>query len=88
RSGDGQGESDHYTGVFAGNDQKAKDLRTAFLLAYPRQRIIDTIIRPINSSAQVVNSVFLLPGQKGYDQIVSKSGVKKFSAGTQAERSA
>ena len=88
RSGDGQGESDKYTGPFAGNSQKAKDLRTAFLLAYPRQRIIDTIIRPINSSAVLVNSSFLLPGQTGYDKVVANSGVKKFTSGTQAERTA
>jgi len=88
RSGDGQGESDHYTGPFLGNDQKAKDLRTAFLLAFPRQRIVDTIIRPINPSATVVNSVFLLPGQSGYDKIIANSGVKKFSVGTQADRTA
>ena len=88
RVGDGQGETDKYTGPFLGNSQKAKDLRTAFLLAYPRQRIIDTIVRPINSNAVVVNSVFLLPGQTGYNEVVKSSGVKKFSDGTQAERTA
>lgn len=82
-----------YTGVFAksnntAKDAKARDLRTAFLLAFPRQEIVDKLIKPINSKAVVVNSVFTLPGQTGYSSIVKSSGVSKFTAGTQASRTA
>ena len=82
-----------YTGVFAASNNaaknaKARDLRTAFLLAYPRQEIVDKLVKPINSKAVVVNSSFTLPGQTGYDTIVKSSGVSKFTAGTQATRTA
>jgi len=77
-----------YTGPFAGMTQRAKDLRTAFLLAYPRQEIVDTLVKPVNSNAVVVNSAFLLPGQAGYDASVKGSGVSKFTAGTQTTRAA
>jgi peptide/nickel transport system substrate-binding protein len=82
-----------YTGVFAASNNaaknaKARDLRTAFLLAYPRQEIVDKLIKPINAKAVVVNSSFTLPGQTGYDAIVKGSGVSKFTAGTQADRTA
>ena len=77
-----------YNGPFAGMTQRAKDLRTAFLLAYPRQEIVDTLVKPVNSTAVVVNSAFLLPGQAGYDADVKGSGVSKFTAGTQATRAA
>ena len=82
-----------YTGPFAAStnatkDRKARDLRTAFLLAYPRQQIVDNLVKPINPRAVVVNSSFLLPGQAGYSTIVAKSGVSKFTAGTQVSRTA
>ena len=82
-----------YTGPFATSNNaaknaKAKDLRTAFLLAYPRQEIVDKLVKPINSKAVVVNSSFTLPGQIGYDSIVKASGVSKFTAGTQDTRTA
>lgn len=82
-----------YTGPFAASNNaaknaKARDLRTAFLLAFPRQEIVDKLVKPINSRAVVVNSSFTLPGQTGYDTIVKNSGVSKFTAGTQASRTA
>ena len=85
-------ESD-YNGPFAASNNaakntKARDLRTAFLLAYPRAEIVSKLIKPINSNAVVVNSVFTLPGQTGYTSIVKSSGVSKFTAGTQADRTA
>ena len=77
-----------YTGVFAGMTAKAKAMRTAFLLAYPRQDIVDTLVQPVNENAVVINSSFLLPGQTGYTQVVAGSGVSKFTKGTQAQRTA
>ncbi|MEY4390930.1 MAG: hypothetical protein RLZZ400_673 [Actinomycetota bacterium] len=77
-----------YTGPFKGMTQRAKDMRTAFLLAYPRQDIVDTLVAPVNENAVVVNSAFLLPGQTGYDAVVKGSGVQKFIKGTQAQRTA
>ena len=93
RLGAGQDSEDDYTGPFATSNNatknaKARDLRTAFLLAYPRQQILTNLIKPVNSSAVLVNSAFTLPGQTGYAQIVKSSGVSKFTAGTQAQRTA
>jgi peptide/nickel transport system substrate-binding protein len=88
RVGNGPNQPDTYRGVFAGSSQRARDLRTAFLLSVPRQQIVDTLIKPINPSAVQVNSVFILPGQSGYDQVTKNSGVSKYTAGSQADRTA
>ena len=58
------------------------------MLAYPRQAILDTLVKPINSGAKLVNSAFLLPGQTGYDADIAQSGVSDFTSGTQAQRTA
>lgn len=88
RVGSAYGTQAPYNGPFAGNSQQALDLRTAFLLAYPREEIMEKIIKPINSSAQLMNSLMVFPSEPSYKDIVSKSGVSKFTAGTQAERTA
>jgi peptide/nickel transport system substrate-binding protein len=93
RVGAGPGTKDAYTGPFADgttsdSKAKAKDLRTAFLLAYPRQEIVDKLIKPINSNAVLMNSLLLYPGQAGYSSVVASNGVSKYIAGTQAERNA
>lgn len=93
RVGAAAGSTSTYTGPFAtstnaSKNKMARELRTAFLMAYPREQIVNTLIKPINSDAEVLGSSFLLPGQPGYTTILTKSGVKKFSAGTQATRTA
>ena len=88
RSGASQGAKDKYTGPFAGYSQQAKDLRTAFLLAYPRQEIIDKIVKPVNSKAVVMNSLQYFPGESNYKKMVADSGAEKFTDGTQAQRTA
>ena len=77
-----------YTGPFAANSPSGLDLRTAFLLAYPRQEIVDKIVAPVNSAAVVPGSTFVLPGQSNYAGVVKDNGSSKFSAGTQADRTA
>jgi peptide/nickel transport system substrate-binding protein len=93
RHGAGVGEETDYTGPFATSNNatknaKARDLRTAFLLAYPREEIVQKLIKPINSNAVVVNTSFKMPGENGYSDIVKGSGVSKFTAGTQESRTA
>ncbi len=78
---------ENYTGVFAGMTQRAKDLRKAFLLAYPRQDIVDTLVKPVNDRAVLLNSSFLLPGQTGYNE-VSAYTKSVYASGTQAQRTA
>ncbi|MBM3711687.1 MAG: hypothetical protein FJW52_04895 [Actinobacteria bacterium] len=88
KAGTANGISEPYTGPFAGDSQKARDLRTAFLMAYPRDEIVDKLIKPINPKAVRMDSVLLLPGEPGYEDLVKNSGVSKYTKGSQSEREA
>ncbi len=88
RSGTADGAKTKYTGPFAGMTQQAKDLRTAFLLAYPRQEIVDKIVKPVNSKAVVMNSLQYFPSEPNYAKMIANSGMGQFTEGTQAERTA
>lgn len=88
RVGPAYGTTAPYTGPFAGMSQKAKDLRTAFLLAYPREEIMAKIIKPINAKSELMNSLMVFNSEPSYKEITSKSGVSKYTAGTQASRTA
>ena len=87
RSGAAPGGKE-YTGPFAGMSQKAKDLRTAALLAWPRQEIIDKIVKPVNSKAVVMNSLQYFPTEPNYGKMIAANGLDKFTDGTQAQRTA
>jgi peptide/nickel transport system substrate-binding protein len=69
-------------------NDRARDLRTAFLLAYPRDEIVDKLVKPINASARRLDSLFFFPSEPSYKQVTKESGVSKYTAGTQAERTA
>lgn len=88
RVGPSYGTTAPYDGPFAGMSQKAKDLRTAFLLAYPREEIIEKIVKPINPASELMNSLMVFNSEPSYKTITAKSGVSKFTAGTQASRTA
>jgi len=82
-----------YTGPFAGNSQKAKDLRTAFLLTVPRQAIANLEIAQLfnpssTENSAVLNSQFLLPVAKAYAGLVKNSGINNFVDTTPALRAA
>jgi peptide/nickel transport system substrate-binding protein len=83
-----QGMTDSYTGPFAGNGAKAKDLRKAFLLATPRGQMVDVLIKPIQSTAAPLDTEFAFQGSPEYKAITKASGVNLFTDGTQAERTA
>lgn len=83
-----QGSGERYTGPFAGNGTKAKDLRHAFLLAVPREQMLDTLIRPVSSTAKVMDTHFAFTGTSEYNTIVKGSGDLEYTAGTQAQRTA
>ena len=82
------GETDSYTGPFAGNGTRAKDLRRAFLLATPRGQMVDTLIKPVKADASTLDTQFTFSGTSQYNSIVAGSGVSEFTVGTQAERTA
>ena len=88
RVGSAYGTQAPYNGPFAGMSQKAKDLRTAFLLAYPREEIMEKIIKPINPTAQLMNSLMSFNAEPNYKALIAKSGVSKYTEGTQATRTA
>ena len=46
-----------YTGPFAGNGEKATELRRAFLLCIPREEIVTKLVNPINPAIQPLRSV-------------------------------
>jgi len=82
------GKTDDYTGLFAGNSQKARDLRKAFLLAVPRDSMVSTLIAPIQTGAKPLDTALAFQGTPEYNTIVKSSGVSAFTAGTQAARTA
>jgi peptide/nickel transport system substrate-binding protein len=83
-----QGKTDSYTGPFAGNGTRAKDLRRAFLLATPRQQMVDTLIKPVQANATPLDTQFAFQGTPEYNTLTKGSGISIYSKGTQAERTA
>jgi peptide/nickel transport system substrate-binding protein len=76
RTGNGPGTSDDYNGLFAdSHGQKAKDLRLAFLLAFPRKAIVDTQLKPFNAKGSILNSNFTLNGSSRYATITKLNGL-------------
>ena len=74
-----------------GQSVQARELRSALLMAIPRQEIIDSVIKPINSLAQVPESLMVLPSNNQYFSQVQNSDVSKYSpngesASTKAEK--
>lgn len=47
------------------------ELRRAFALCLPRQAIVDTLIKPVNENAEVLNARYVLGFQPNYNDIVS-----------------
>lgn len=85
----GSSDGTPYNGPFAiSGGQKAADLRKAFLLAYPREDIVNKLIKPINPNAVVLGSTWALPGNPNYASVAAGNKSSVFSAGTQASRTA
>jgi peptide/nickel transport system substrate-binding protein len=82
------GGTETYRGPFAGNSKKAKDLRHAFLLALPREQMVDVLIKPVMSSAKTMDTQFAFSGSPEYNALVKNNGNAEYSAGTQATRTA
>jgi peptide/nickel transport system substrate-binding protein len=71
-----------YTGPFAGNSARARDLRAAFLLAFPREEILEKVILPIAPHAKLPQSFLRLEKEEGHDEVASQSGfISKYSWG-------
>ena len=81
-------DGEPYSGVFAGNSTRAQDLRRAFLLAFPRDQIVEKLITPINPQAKPLNSLFYRSGESNYSDVVAKNGISAFTQGSQSVREA
>ena len=74
--------------MFAGSSQKAIDLRTAFLLALPREQILATFIKPLKADAKTMDTQFGFTGSPTHEFVTKSSGVSLYTTGTQEERTA
>ena len=79
---------DPYSGVFAGNSTRAQDLRRAFLLAFPREEIVEKVIAPVNPQAKPLNSLFYRIGESNYSNAVTNNGIAAYTKGSQSAREA
>ena len=85
----GSGTGGTYTGPFAGESAKAIATRKAFLLALPRQDMVNKIVAPVQANAVVLNSRFVLPDSSAaYAAQIAGNGSSAYTAGTQASRTA
>ena len=58
-----------FAGVFA--DQ---NVREAFLKTIPRQQLVDSLIKPVNPNAEVLNSQLFIPAQPAYAEAIATNG--------------
>ncbi len=85
----GSGTGGTYTGPFAGESAKAIATRKAFLLALPREDMVNKIVAPVQANAVVLNSRFVLPDSTAaYAAQIAGNGSSAYTAGTQASRTA
>jgi len=78
------GQKDSSTGPFTN-----PLVRKAFLLAYPREDILNKLIKPVVPEAVVLNSRFVMPDEgAAYTTMIGQNGSKVFASGTQAARTA
>ncbi|WP_420112531.1 ABC transporter family substrate-binding protein [Pseudactinotalea sp.] len=56
--------------------ETARAVREAFLLLFPRQDIVDTLVTPLNPEAVVRQSFTQVPGSPLYDSVVTASGIE------------
>ena len=65
--------------TYDGDAAVALKVRQAFLKAIPRDKIVNDLIKPINPSAEVMNSFTQLPGYPWYDEMVAANGSAEYA---------
>ena len=60
--------------TYGGDEETARAVRQAFLLAVPRADIVERLIVPLNENAEVRNSLIQVPGSPLYDEAVANNG--------------
>lgn len=71
--------------TYGGDAEKAKKVRQAFLMAIPRQTIVNNLIVPLNPDAEVRNSQILIPGSPNYDKMVAENNSNLYEADANIE---
>lgn len=61
--------------TYGGDEDTARMVRKAFLKLIPRQEILTSLIQPLNSEAELRNSLTQVPGSPGYDTITETNGM-------------
>ena len=61
---------------YGGDAEKAKLVRQAFFKTLPREEILDKLIKPLQSDAELRNSNVYVPGTPEYEASVEKNGYK------------
>ncbi len=61
--------------TYGGDAAKALKVKQAFLHTIPRQKIVDTLVKPVNPDAAVRNSFNAVPGAPNYDAVSAASGM-------------
>lgn len=69
---------------YGGDEDKALAVRKAFLTAWPRQEVVDKLVKPLQEDAEVRNSFLVTPGAPGYDEIVASNGMAEQHTGDPA----
>ena len=64
--------------TYGGDAGKALKVRQAFFTAMPRTEMLNRIIKPLSSSAKLMDSQLFLPGQKGYDGAAPSADYTKY----------
>lgn len=62
--------------AYDGDAETAQAVRQAYLLLFPRQEIVDTVVTPLNPEAVVRQSFTQVPGSPLYDGVVAASGIE------------
>ena len=88
RANSAQGVNENYTGIFSGNNEKARDLRRAFLLTIPREEINDKLISPVTGLSNRLDSLLSFPNGSNYETLRAKSGIDFFTKSSLSIRQA
>jgi len=69
--------------TYGGNEDTARTVRQAFLMAIPREEIVEKLIRPLQSDAQVRNSLLFAPigDRSDYEAAVAANGAADLYTG-------
>ncbi|MEB4613838.1 ABC transporter family substrate-binding protein [Leucobacter sp. M11] len=70
---------DHLDLNFASEPFRDRDTREAFLRTVPRQQILDSIVKPVNPDAEVLNSQIFVPENAPYAESTARNGYDAFT---------